>query len=312
MPSQHLNLYLKIPSSLPKKRISSFRSFPQWKMSKDTRTSHNNQKISKSSKSLNKKSVSSHLRRPIFYRTQVRSLPCLVRPWVNLSISPCCETWLMWPRRVEIHVVDEQNKSYVVDAGFLSDPSLIIALPVCPWVSLSLSPCCENWLVPRPEVGRGTWLMTLTCEDSRNLPKSHAISPCLTSCCKFWQPCCWHWNKTKAMLLMSEQNKSLIVKIFKLYMNLSNLRHVFVKFVICISCHSRAAYVMWFSPVISLCIFQYIFWMFFSRLNASPRLLAAIIRWCSKTLTAKSSLKPNDATPRCKFYPEKPVISQHL
>ena len=54
MPSQHLNLYLKIPSSLPKKRISSFRSFPQWKMSKDTKTSHNNQKIYKSSKSLNK------------------------------------------------------------------------------------------------------------------------------------------------------------------------------------------------------------------------------------------------------------------
>ena len=118
----------------------------------------------------------------------------------------------MWPRRVEIHVVDEQNKSYVVDAGFLSDPSLIIALPVCPWVSLSLSPCCENWLVPRPEVGLGNLTnVTLTCEDSRNLPKSHAISPCLTSCCKFWQPCCWHWNKTKAMLLVSEQNKRHVV-----------------------------------------------------------------------------------------------------
>ena len=34
----------------------------------------------------------------------------------------------------------------------------------------------------------------------------HATPPCLTSCCQFWQPCCWHWNKTKFTLLMPKQN----------------------------------------------------------------------------------------------------------
>ena len=55
----------------------------------------------------------------------------------------------------------------------------------------------------------------------------------------FDSQCCWHWNK-KNMLLMPEQNKSLIVKIFKFYIDSSNLWHVFFK-VICISCHSRGA-----------------------------------------------------------------------
>ena len=39
--------------------------------------------------------------------------------------------------------------------------------------------------------------VTLECEDSHNLFKSHATFPCLASFCQFWPPCCWHWNKTK-------------------------------------------------------------------------------------------------------------------
>ena len=128
----------------------------------------------------------------------------------------------MWPRRVEIHVVDEQNKSYVVDAGFLSDPSLIIALPVCPWVSLSLSPCCENWLVPRPEVGRGTWLMwPLRVKIHATSPKVTQFLLALPAVVSFdshvvdigtkQKPCCWCRNKTKDMLLMPEQNKRHVV-----------------------------------------------------------------------------------------------------
>ena len=61
-----------------------------------------------------------------FNRTQVQSLPCLLL--VTPSLSPHCETRLMWPWLVEIH----------------------------------------------------------------------ATSLCLTSCCPFWQPCCWHQNKTKS------------------------------------------------------------------------------------------------------------------
>ena len=38
LPSQHFLLYLKIPSSLPKERISDFKSFSQWKMSKYNKT----------------------------------------------------------------------------------------------------------------------------------------------------------------------------------------------------------------------------------------------------------------------------------
>ena len=45
--------------------------------------------------------------------------------------------------------------------------------------------------------------VTLAYEDSRN-------SPCLASCCQFWQASCWHCNKTKVMLSIPEQNKSLV------------------------------------------------------------------------------------------------------
>ena len=45
---------------------------------------------------------------------------------------------------------------------------------------------------------------TLACDDSSNLFKSHATPPCLTSCCQFWQPCCWHCNAL-------EQNKIHVV-----------------------------------------------------------------------------------------------------
>ena len=41
--------------------------------------------------------------------------------------------------------------------------------------------------------------------------KIHATSPCLTSCCQFWHSCCWRWNKTKAILLMSEPAKSHVI-----------------------------------------------------------------------------------------------------
>ena len=39
----------------------------------------------------------------------------------------------------------------------------------------------------------------------------HATSPCLTSCSHLWQPYCWSWKKSKAMLLVQEQNKSHVV-----------------------------------------------------------------------------------------------------
>ena len=38
--------------------------------------------------------------------------------------------------------------------------------------------------------------------------KIHATFPSLTSCRQYWQPCCWRWNKTKAILLMPKQNKT--------------------------------------------------------------------------------------------------------
>ena len=43
--------------------------------------------------------------------------------------------------------------------------------------------------------------------------KIHATSHCLTNCCQFWQPRCWHYNKRKAMLLMLKQIKSRVVDI---------------------------------------------------------------------------------------------------
>ena len=78
-----------------------------------------------------------------FNRTQVQSLPCLLL--VTPSLSPHCETWLMWPWHVKIHTT----------------------------------------------------------------------SLCLTSCCPFWQPCCWHWNKTKTILLMFAKSKSQGVDVGK-------------------------------------------------------------------------------------------------
>ena len=39
----------------------------------------------------------------------------------------------------------------------------------------------------------------------------HETSLCLTSCSHLWQPYCWSWKKSKAMLLVQEQNKSHVV-----------------------------------------------------------------------------------------------------
>ena len=46
--------------------------------------------------------------------------------------------------------------------------------------------------------------LTLACEDSLI---RHTTPPWLTSCYQFWQPCCRHWNKTKAMLLMADEKQ---------------------------------------------------------------------------------------------------------
>ena len=56
-----------------------------------------------------------------FNRTQVQSLPCL--PLVTPSLSPHCETWLMWPWHVKIHATSLcltsccRFDSHVVDIG---------------------------------------------------------------------------------------------------------------------------------------------------------------------------------------------------
>ena len=76
-----------------------------------------------------------------FNRTQVQSLPCLLL--VTPSLSPHCETWLMWPWHVKIH----------------------------------------------------------------------ATSLCLTSCCPFWQPCCWHWNKTISHVVDARTKKKRVVDV---------------------------------------------------------------------------------------------------
>ena len=87
--------------------------------------------------------------------------------------------------------------------------SLIIAIFIGPksehCLALSLSHSLRHsWLWDLTDV-------TLTCEDSRNRSTSHTTSPCLTSCCQFWQTCCQCWNITKALLLMTRQNKSHVV-----------------------------------------------------------------------------------------------------
>ena len=64
-------------------------------------------------------------------------------------------------------------------------------------VSHSVSPLVKPWLM---------WPWRV---------KNHATSSCLTSCCQFWQLCCWHWNKTKVILLMPEQTKKPFVMLSK-------------------------------------------------------------------------------------------------
>ena len=91
--------------------------------------------------------------------------------------------WIRWKTKILMYYL------------FLSDPSLIIALP-CQSVTESIFALVETWLM-------GPWRV-----------KIHATSPCLTSCCQFWHSCCWRWNKTKAILLMSEPAKAMLSSIF--------------------------------------------------------------------------------------------------
>ena len=122
-------------------------------------------------------------------------------------VSRLLETWLMWPWHVKIHatspkVTQPLQKSHNLTLPCLqnfvkpnellkSDPSFedlrcqkkikaillmlvfidhCLVLSVHPPVSFS---CCWDFID-----------VTLACEDLRDLSKSHATSPCLTSCCQ--------------------------------------------------------------------------------------------------------------------------------